>query len=668
MTEEDDNTPAPAPPAGDAATKARWMKQALNVDVTAFRLHEQWNANLASLEKLATKGSDEKFRADNLKSWYGVAQERGDTGFAEKIVAAAAAAGNPKQVVVSPPLDKKACHAIIKSARDWGKVKEQYLAQKERMQELKAYRKEYVDQLLAELKSKMARDLLAKSVGSDNPSSDYDVTLGSPSNPGVEIDVVRAFNSRVQEDFGAPPGVVFDTNLYVKDFLELKGNVSGLEGTDGAKIDSPDGIHFGTSDDSDQDVGSLIKQRQYMPADDWNAYAKSIKDGLKGQPEKLHEATQQFEEADGLYLTNMREKAALFFRKLKTAKPPIERSPHLAELEAWFDGLADKSYSQALDNEMQRKLDEVAAVSQHDAPDIALAANNEIYLDKMVDARKLQNRHRALEGIAGEVAGTSDPTEKLKLIGKKLDELYPAPIQGEAGTALAKQLRKEAEDAVALLQKNPDLDIDIWLKDKIEALKAQAKKQIAEANFHAPEAYLSEGALEHVVGGNQSKDAKALENMSPQQFLQSMNEQFGDFLKDVGHYKSDDGKAFVQTSKYLQRMIESMNFMLTKLDMRDVLASIPAPFDNPAALNGLLSIRGPKPPYDKLPDDERWLAGTKAAIDLFGVGKIDALRSKIVALNAQVSAAVRARLELQAKGTEVPAYHRNRDKQVSDVA
>lgn len=332
--------------------------------------------------------------------------------------------------------------------------------------------------LLNTLKTEVAHgDLIAKSVGSDNLTSDYDITVASKDGPGLEIEVVREFNKRVQAKFGGPPGVAFDTNLYVKDFLSLTGNIPGVEGEDAAI--APVDVTFGTTNDSDQDVGSLIEQRQYMPADEWKAYVDGVKKGLASNPAKLREATLQFEESDALYLLNMREKAERFLKKLKAASPPLPRSPKLQELETWFDGLSGKKYDQALENEMQRKLDELSEVSQHDAPDIALAANNEIYLEKMEAVRKLQSRHRVLDQIAAKVKTVANRDLKLKAIQATLEKLYPAPKEGDKDAVLAAQRRKDVFDNFALYQGDPSLDVDFWLDDKIMGLKAQAKKQVA---------------------------------------------------------------------------------------------------------------------------------------------------------------------------------------------
>ena len=626
----------------------------------------------SGLAAMASKSDADAKRVANLRACYSDAVARGDIDFAQKILATTTDVLTPKPLVpAGTPLSDDDCEKIVRDEKGWTNVKKKYIPTLDRMKEIIAYRKKFVNALLAELKASVAHgDLIAKSVGSDNPTSDYDITVASKDTPGLEIDVVKAFNARVQAKFGVPPGVAFDTNLYVKDFLSLKGNIEGLGGDD-APIEQSD-VGYERSDDSDQDVGSLIKQRQYMPADEWKTYVDGVKKGVQGNPAKLAEVTQQFEESDALYLLNMREKADRFLAKLKEAVPAITRTPHLAELEAWFDKLKDPAtvYTQKLDSEMQRKLDELSEVSQHDAPDVALAANNEIYLEKMTAVREVQKRHRAMDAATEKIAKIPDRGIKLKAAQAMLEKLYPAPKEGDGNPELIAQQRQDAMTEFELYKKSTTLDIDVFLADKIDGMKAQAKKQVAEANFHAPEAYLSEGALDHVVGGVQG--GGSIENLSSESFLQSMNEQFGDFLKDCGHYKSDDGQAFVQTSKYIQRMVESMALMLKKLGVTDIEPSLPTPFNGLAALKAaieaqLLPIRGLKGDYATMPDDERWLAGQKAGSNVFGVSSIGALRSKISAVNAQVTAAVRARMEMKPSDTETRAFHRNRDKQAADV-
>ena len=75
-------------------------------------------------------------------------------------------------------------------------------------------------------------------------------------------------------------------------------------------------------------------------------------------------------------------------------------------------------------------------------------------------------------------------------------------------------------------------------------------------HFLAAEAYLSEG-LQHIVFGNQSGNLEAMAEAN-QSILESVNEQTGDFMKDMGHYGDSDGKAFIQTAKYLSQCLKAL--------------------------------------------------------------------------------------------------------------
>jgi hypothetical protein len=140
-----------------------------------------------------------------------------------------------------------------------------------------------------------------------------------------------------------------------------------------------------------------------------------------------------------------------------------------------------------------------------------------------------------------------------------------------------------------------------------DVARAQALKM-----FYANEAYQSEGPFAHVVTAGQavetdirtalakkqagddsafnqlSEEVRAAWNESasqednvtalvsaekkerriglpPEQCLQSFNEQLGDFLKDLEHYGDDDpGVAIVQSSKYLDRLIDAARLMVDK--------------------------------------------------------------------------------------------------------
>eukprot|EP00397_Hematodinium_sp_SG-2012_P006492 GEMP01006524.1.p2 GENE.GEMP01006524.1~~GEMP01006524.1.p2 ORF type:complete len:550 (+),score=113.35 GEMP01006524.1:65-1714(+) len=108
-----------------------------------------------------------------------------------------------------------------------------------------------------------------------------------------------------------------------------------------------------------------------------------------------------------------------------------------------------------------------------------------------------------------------------------------------------------------------------WWRNK-EALDEDIRRTTAEATYFAPEAYSSEGAFFHIVRYEQAgKDASALAHITTFELLCSMNEQAGDFLKDVNfHYKDDPASALVQSSKYLKRFYDAIALLDRKIHLQ----------------------------------------------------------------------------------------------------
>eukprot|EP00397_Hematodinium_sp_SG-2012_P009439 GEMP01009523.1.p1 GENE.GEMP01009523.1~~GEMP01009523.1.p1 ORF type:complete len:650 (+),score=151.46 GEMP01009523.1:29-1951(+) len=111
--------------------------------------------------------------------------------------------------------------------------------------------------------------------------------------------------------------------------------------------------------------------------------------------------------------------------------------------------------------------------------------------------------------------------------------------------------------------------LDIW-NARSQRLRDDISRTIADGAFFAPEAYSSEGAFGHIVKYEQAKtaEAKALvfANLSPLDLLCSMNEQAGDFFKDVNfHYKGKPEIALYQSSKYLKRFYDAIDLLDRKL-------------------------------------------------------------------------------------------------------
>ncbi|AOY79103.1 hypothetical protein BJP36_03430 [Moorena producens JHB] len=109
--------------------------------------------------------------------------------------------------------------------------------------------------------------------------------------------------------------------------------------------------------------------------------------------------------------------------------------------------------------------------------------------------------------------------------------------------------------------------------EEAQNLKAEVERQLSNALFFASEAYHSKGTILHVVEGIQGKNQEVLAALTPNQILDSVNEQLGDFLKDIRHYTAeevDDGTTFYRASKYMHRLFDAVNLLKEKEAIGDL--------------------------------------------------------------------------------------------------
>ena len=128
---------------------------------------------------------------------------------------------------------------------------------------------------------------------------------------------------------------------------------------------------------------------------------------------------------------------------------------------------------------------------------------------------------------------------------------------------------------------HPKQDHEAWRQAQAETLKAKVKKDQFTNIVFANEAYMSQGAIEHVVAGIQAKDPvkkeAALAKLTPATLMQSCNEQLADFFKDMKSSEQEiaaekdatlkrraTGEAFVHASKYLVRLLDAAQILTEK--------------------------------------------------------------------------------------------------------
>ena len=529
---------------------------------------------------------------------------------------------NETVALIDKGINKVRAKDELTRLKTWVAVKDEYRRRattnaddaKAFMAEMWWFRRMTVDGLMTKLQEKY--DFIWGSVGSDNPESDYDLTVrthpNKPEKGKVEWDyqIVQLANDGLSKDFGGtPPGILFDTNLYAE------AVAAPQELTEEQKAD-PAIKAMGAMKEQGQDVGALMKLRRFM---EWDEYEDYKADMLKGIADPADRALvlRQFEEADSLFFIARAEQ----LRKAAEQNPDTAtRDSDLAELDAI-----------PATPEGQKKLAELGERLEHES-ERAMAANNAIYVEKLTEARELERQYNE----------TTNPTDKA-------------------------------------------------------ALLARLKSYQAGATFFAAEAYHSEGPLQHVVKAGQSsrleiegdgktyplengttkaqaieaKKQEKLRALSPNQMLQSFNENLGDLLKDLRHYASEPfpGLGFYRSSKYIERLCDAFVVIAPKLPetargrFSALTVAGKAPAEVQRAVAGLVDIRGEKTGF---PEGDGGPANAEQEKQAYAIEEMRAIFPSVVTLpdlakvlstfGQQVNAVVRSAITSDMQALNVNPY------------
>ena len=376
---------------------------------------------------------------------------------------------------------------------DWKATHAKLKPDTEALRRLVAYRKKVVDDEIAKMRQKYP-GLVASSVGSNDLTSDYDVTIGvKGGSHGDDVKVVRELNARMKELFGRQPGSTFDTNFYMNNYLPLRENIATGSGPAAEILPVQHGSDSDPEVSAQQDVFSLLKQRRFMDQLEWDRHGKSIKDQIVDAILRT-EAVRRYENADAVYKIGIHE---LLERTGDPTTPASLSAEEEAVISAQPVELQEQARQELLLSKKLHKLDK-------SAPDLVMEKSNDLYGEYMQEVRDLEAQLGALSDKSSSEAAT---------------------------------LRRNIETKTSL------------------------------ALFFASEAYHTKGTILHVVAGLQSKDQKTLDALTPDQVLHSVNEQAGDFLKDIRHYTeegADDGVAFYRSAKYLSRLLDGVILLKQK--------------------------------------------------------------------------------------------------------
>ncbi len=289
--------------------------------------------------------------------------------------------------IIEAKIDRTTAEAAMKAHKTWDKVKEHYRglpkdAGTTFMSMMWWFRRREVDGLMSELQKEW--DFAWGSVGSANPESDYDVTVREHGRKTDGDKTVKRDDFELVEDFnrllsakpwagGAPPGILFDTNLYAEAVVE-----DAAVPSDEAPEATAARKNMGAMKEQGQDVGALMKLRRYMDWDEFEDYKDKMLAGI-ADADARKVAEKQFDEADSLFF--------------------IARADQLTQAGVVVAGATDTP-------EGQKAILAAAAKLEHDDPAKAMDANNKLYVAKMKEVRVLEKKYDA----------ESDPAKKAALL------------------------------------------------------------------------------------------------------------------------------------------------------------------------------------------------------------------------------------------------------------
>ena len=535
------------------------------------------------------------------------------------------------QIASMTKLEQSDAHymqTFIAHQRNWFHLTAAYKAgevTEDAMEQLWAYRQKVVNERIYNLEKD--HGCTCKAFGSTDLTSDIDVNVLTHGTKSGKRDweIVNAFNEAFQKDFHQVSGIMFDLNFYAAAPLD-EIEAGHRNATEDARQKQRDGQH----------VAGLMKVRRNLRSEEFKALRDQVSEAERGGYDQANRryVDAQYAILDQLLGRRMDEAPTAHGDWVKTAKDLAERvsQGHEARL-AHADDIDDllTDYQNA----------DGGAASLMDV-------NNTMYTDGLQQMNRGQQE--ADKGQEFYEATTNSKGQQY-------------PLRSNQNWERAKQQQAE-----------------------VQVLRAQAHTEKAQAVFFANEAYQTKGAVDHIVMATQAvkgdleegrvegrsaydwalaneetqkawindETQKRVAKLSASDCLNSLNEQYGDILKDFNHYAGQPpGYVFTRASKYMGRFLLALIALEEKLGGVE-LKTAPA-LDHEAATKArrdieatLLQCRKKGTSTEKVSNKER-VAIMK---DALGVETIDGAKGlfKRIFLAANARAAEFATNQTAARG------------------
>jgi hypothetical protein len=476
---------------------------------------------------------------------------------------------------------------------------------------------------------------------------------GKPgSEPYYDYQMVQEFNKWFRGEYGGEGGTVFDTNLYASAPSQVTtadpdgvatGDVAALmkmrRYMSGGEFEA---MRKDTVRACGKDMAAVLKVEQQFQEADFN-YRVALFETVESGIEKLRARTADWAKKAPLAQADQQLQDAEQ-HLLEEAAALLERGKQATGVET-----AD----------LQTEVEEMAREIEHALKDATLETTNEVYAEKKGQVRQQERVVVALAALQEAVKKTPPDREALgKALGEAAGAMRALKIDSKSVTQAQAALQAEHPEALAKALEEVSVVIAGELGERRQQLGRAEALAMFFANeayqstgpfahvVTATQAAEADGAAEVIndagnvlteddkklppktqaaivqAGGRDAYDRLPQEERTrietekqgqietaqnrlkterravipKDQCLQSFNEQLGDFLKDLEHYGDDDpGKAIIQSSKYLERLLDAVNLMIGKnmFDAdKDLLVSLKSECEKQADIkNELIAAR-----------------------------------------------------------------------------
>jgi hypothetical protein len=359
-----------------------------------------------------------------------------------------------------------------------------------------------------------------KVAGSTTLTSDIDVNLKGKKTEAA----VAVFNRKFREDGWAhEPGVVYDVNVYAVDFMH-NATFSGLA-----------------------DVGGDIEPHAFTPGD--TATRVSAKEGAR----------------EGSLGGGVGTKNPMLDKRMVAADADLQRVWSLVKMRLYMSGaqwaeyVKDADVTAATQAQVNVRYDSYMAElrARMLAGEHLVVAADETKLTGFAVIDKIARAKGAASGQDG---------ENVKMAAS--NRLYEDKLVQMSTLRTRVQAQIETRKAWLTAGKHGDAEA---LDAAIDGNLAILRDLVSECSLFANEGYLTDGGINHVVVGMQSK-VEITQTRS--ESLDAFNENVADSLKEIARHSGSVGEAAYKAGKYLWRMADAArNLGVTDYDLKALYAA-----------------------------------------------------------------------------------------------